>query len=171
MALSACSRRLSGSVRARACSVTLSTASQPLAFRSSNTLSGLDALCHDTPALCTSGKDTALDAVGLGLLAGSAHAPSHKQLGLSALGRPRPARRSPNGASHSLSVKQPPRARAVRMQAMFEFAAIMASLPHITRAETETHGSQQKTTPRTRCAASRLRAPCGVRPGYARALA
>ncbi len=173
MALSACSRRLSGSVRARACSVTLSTASQPLAFRSSNTLSGLDALCRDTAALCTSGKDTALDAVGLGLLAGPAPATaSHKHLGLSALGRPRPpARRSPNGTSHSCSVKQPPRARAIRMQAMFEFAAIMASLPHITRAETATHGSQQKTTPRTRCAASRLRAPCGVRPGYARVLA
>lgn len=111
MALSACSRRLSGSVRARACSVTLSTASQPLAFRSSNTLSGLDALCRETPALCTSGKDTALDAVGLGLLAGPAPAHSHKHLGLSALGRPRPARRSPDGASHSLSVKQPAPAR------------------------------------------------------------
>lgn len=171
MALSACSRRLSGSVRPRACSVTLSTTCQPLAFRSSNTLSGLDALCRDTPILCTPGKDTALDAVGLGRFTESAPASSHKHLGLSALGRPRPARRSPNGASHSLSVKQPPRARAVRMQPMFEFAAIMALLPHITRVETETHGSQQRTTPWTRCAASRLRAPCGVRPGYARALA
>ncbi|EIW57185.1 uncharacterized protein TRAVEDRAFT_29376, partial [Trametes versicolor FP-101664 SS1] len=110
MALSACSRRLSGSVRARACSVTLSTASQPLAFRSSNTLSGLDALCHDTPALCTSGKDTALDAVGLGLLAGSAHAPSHKQLGLSALGRPRPARRSPNENDAADTLRRQPSA-------------------------------------------------------------
>ncbi|KAH9847264.1 hypothetical protein C2E23DRAFT_526978 [Lenzites betulinus] len=113
MALSACSRRLSGSVRARALSGTAS-GGQPLGLRSSNTLSGLDALSHDLdgPILCAAGKDNALDA--LGFFVSSPPAAASKLLGLTALGRLPPARRAQldaeNDAEHTLQRPRRPSA-------------------------------------------------------------
>ncbi|KAI9061177.1 hypothetical protein FKP32DRAFT_1542678, partial [Trametes sanguinea] len=89
MNLSACSRRLSGSIRARALSMTASVG-QPLGLRSSNTLSSLDIRGHDVLWTSESGGDNALDA--LGFISGATPTGICKQATFAALGRPPPVR-------------------------------------------------------------------------------
>ncbi|KAI0366163.1 hypothetical protein BV20DRAFT_902720, partial [Pilatotrama ljubarskyi] len=90
MALSACSRRLSGTVRSRALSVSASGGHAP-GLRTSSTLSSLDNLCGDV-AMSVSGQDNALDT--LQVLSSSTLGPPRKGLNFATLGRARPARRS-----------------------------------------------------------------------------
>ncbi|KAI0822572.1 hypothetical protein BC628DRAFT_670784 [Trametes gibbosa] len=112
-ALSACSRRLSGTVRARALSGAAS-GGQPLGFRTSNTYSSLDALALNLegPTIeCAAVKDNGLDALGFSIA--SPLVASSKLLGLTALGRPPPARclqLDENDAEHTLQLPRRPSA-------------------------------------------------------------
>ncbi|KAI0351744.1 hypothetical protein OH77DRAFT_850479 [Trametes cingulata] len=101
MALSACSRRLSGSVRSRALSVS-AAGGHPVGLRSSSTLSTLHNLDEDAAGACISGKENGFDALGFHLTANPTLDRCSKGLGFATLGRPRPARQTQNGTSRTL---------------------------------------------------------------------